>query len=312
LARWIIAITIVRLFFSLYVLSLQSIRKIKALTILENSEKLCLSLMPIIFVLLGFGLTGIVFGKFLAAVIMAVVSGISYQLLAKRDKLLPTYSELIDAVFKVRVPKYFYFGFKVMVDKNIANLYSLLPIAILGMFMHSSAVAYFKIALSYITLPFIFMKPVSRILAVQLPKSKLYGIRILKRDFNWATLLTVLINTITVIPFVILASFLVKLFYGPDYLPVVKIVYALVPYVVLTAIGIGVSSIYRTLDKVSVLIKINSLVVLLGLPVIFLLVKNFHIAGMIIVTTFWSLMSVIIALIYIYQYLNKKINQETD
>lgn len=312
LARWVIAISIVRVFFSLYALSLQSIRKIKSLTVLENSEKFSLDLFPILFVLLGFGLSGLVFGKFLAAVVVAIISGLGYWLLSKRDEIFPTFSELFDGFIQVRIPKYFYFGFKVMIDKNIANLYGILPLAFLGMFAPPESVAHFKIALSYITILFIINKPVSRILTVQLPKSKLYGPKILKRDFSRASWLTILISAFAVIPFIFLAPSLVKTFYGPQYLPVIKIAYLLAPYIVLFSIGVGISPIYRTLDKVKTLIRINVFTILIGLPLVILLIKHLQIIGAVIVTTFWSLTSVIIALINIYRQLNKLTNSNKN
>ncbi len=68
-ARIVLLASFLTIIYSLLVIVLQSTRKIKELTILEVFNKFTYTLFPIIFVLLGFGLSGIVWGHFISAFI---------------------------------------------------------------------------------------------------------------------------------------------------------------------------------------------------------------------------------------------------
>jgi len=100
-------------------------------------------------------------------------------------------------------------------------------------------VGYFKIALGYITIPLVLLGPVSRLLSIQLPKSKSYDLQIMKKHFYKTSFYSGLISILLVIPFIILAPYLIKLFYGLEYIPSIKLVYYVAFLTAFSGFGVG-------------------------------------------------------------------------
>lgn len=310
LARIVLVTIIIRFFFSLITISLQVLRKIKYLTILENINKLFDTLIPAGLVLLNLGLLGVVLGHLISAVIFLVFSIITYSYLAKKNELLPSLKELFLNLKRVKINYYFKFGLLIAIDNNIAKLYKLLPITFLAMFVSSQEVAFYKIAFAYITIPTVLLGPVSRLLMVQLPKSNSYGLIQLKKDFTKVCLHSVIISASLVILFIILGPFLITFFYGPEFKSAIPLIYYLAIYPALSGLGIGLGAIFRTLNKMRVVIKINALSILIGSPIGFYLIKRYLLLGVVSTVVLWHLLSTFITLIYIYRYLSRKIKEE--
>ncbi len=275
LARWVLVADILAAVFLLLTVSLQSIRKIKYLTILEFINKSLYKLLPITFVLLGLGLLGIVWGYLLSAILFLFFSIFVYLKMAQRNKYFPNFREIFQNFNKIKFRKYFNFGFLIAVDNNLSNLAGLLPIILLGMFALPQEVAYFKIALAYITIPSLLITPVSRILAVQLPKSKAQSLELLKEHFFRVSFYTGLITLTTALVLSLLAPFLIKLFYGQEFLPSIPLVYFLAINVILSGFAIGFGAIYRTLNKMKIPIILNTGQVIFMILLILFLMKFF-------------------------------------
>jgi len=266
LARWILTASIIQIFLIFLLLVLQSTRKIKSLAIIENTQKLFYNLIPIILVLWGLGLLGIVWGRFLAEIVLFMVAFLGYEIIARKDELLPSLQEIFSHIFRVKIKQYFKLGFWITIEKKISDLIGLLPVTLLGIFaITTSQVAYFKIALSYLGLSLILLTPISRLLAVQLPKSKAYGLCALKRDFWKSSIFSGVIYLFVLLFFVIVASFLVKIFYGEDYSICVKLIYALSLSKIFGGFAVGYGAILRVLNKIKISVIINSIVLFLAI-----------------------------------------------
>ena len=126
-ARIVLLAGFLTIVYSLLVIVLQVTRKIKELTILEIFNKFIYILFPIILVLLGFGLTGIVWGHFISAFIFLILAIFLYSFLIKKDELLPSLSQIFLNFRKINFKKYFNFGFFIAIDKNLGSLISFLP-----------------------------------------------------------------------------------------------------------------------------------------------------------------------------------------
>lgn len=306
LARWILLACMLKVMFSLLIIILQVARKIKHLTIIENINKIIYILVPVAFVVLfKFGLPGIVWGHLVSSIIFLIFSIYFYNLLLKKTDLLPNFKEIFLGLKSVSIKKYFKFGFTIAVDKNLASLYSVLPLFFLGMFVNDAEVSYFKIAFSYLGLALIFLKPISRLLMVQFPKSKTYGKKELKKHFYKSTLYSVLMVCVIILPMLLLSRYLVDFFYGIKYLPSVKIIYILWPYVIFSAFGVGLSSMFRALNKMRIAITANLIVLILTTPLIYLAIKTYGLIGMAISVIFWTIVPIFILLIYFYNYFKK-------
>lgn len=303
LTRVIILTKIIGLFFGLTAITLQVTRRMRDLTILENLEKFLKSLIPISLVLLGLGLWGLVFGHLVAALLISLISFWFYTYLAGRDEYLPRFSQLIRHFRKFSLKRYFSFGFLIAIDKNLAKLFTLLPVLFLGLFVPPAQVGFFKIAFGYMSIPLILLGPISRLLAVQLPKSKTYGMALLKSHFLKVSFYSGLISLALVIPFLILGPVLIRIFYGSEYAPSIPLIYYLAIYIGLVGFGVGIGPIFRTLNKMKTIILINLIVLSLGSLFGYWLISQWGMVGACLMFVLLSLISIFISLIFILRYL---------
>ncbi|MBU2472970.1 oligosaccharide flippase family protein [Patescibacteria group bacterium] len=275
-ARIVLLASFLGVIYGLLVIVLQSIRKIKQLTILETFSKFVYTLLPIIFVFLGFGLTGIVWGHFISAFIFLVLAIFLYSFLIKKDELLPSLSQIFLNFRRINFKKYFNFSFLIALDKNIGRFLSLLPVIFLGIFASMQDVGYFKIALGYIAIPSMILEPIARLLTVQLPKSKSYNLQTLKEHFYKTTLYSGLISVLLFVPFVVLAPYLIKLFYGLEYIPSIQLAYYLSVLIALSGFSVGLGAFYRTVNRMKTSITINICYAILIILLIFILIKFYN------------------------------------
>ncbi len=285
-ARVVLMATFLGIFYTGVVIVLQVIRKISQLAFLEVFNKFVYVLLPISFVVIGWGLTGLVWAHFLSSFIFLILSLLIYRSLTREDNLLPNVRKIFSDFNKVRIKRYFKFGFLIAVDKNLGRLASFLPIIFLGIFTIPQDIAYFKIAFAYVTIPVMALNPISRLLAVQLPKSKNYGKQILKEHFFRTTIYSGIISILLAIPFVLLAPYLIEFFYGVDYIPSIKLVYYLAILNVLSGFGVGLGSFYRTINKMKTSIIVNIGQVIMMMLLILVLVEIYS-----------PLMAIILALV---------------
>jgi O-antigen/teichoic acid export membrane protein len=297
-ARIVLLAGFLAIVYDMLIVVLQSSRKIKQLTILETFNKFLYTSLPIIFVLLGFGLLGVVWGYLVSAFIFLIFAIFIYSFLVKKDKLLPSFKQIFSNFKKIKLKKYFNFGFLIAINKNLGILISLLPVMLLGFFTASYEVSYFKIAFGYITVPLMFLGPISRLLAVQLPRSKTYGFKLLRKHFYKTSLFSGLISALLVIPFIVFAPYLIRLFYGMEYISSIPLVYLLAIFSIISGFTVGIGSIYRTLDKMKIAIITNISQIILMLLLVLFLVKIY--TPLISVILALIICSVIFSLLHFY------------
>jgi len=300
LAQVVILGVILTSFSSALTLSLQAIRKIKILAVLETGNRVLESLLPIILVLLGFGLTGIVWGHFIINFIFFIVSLVVYYIWTMRNKHLPKYSEIFQNIFRVKIKRYLNFGLLMLLDRKIATIYTTLPIVLLGMFVPSAVVGYFKIAIRFMSLVGTFTKPIARLLTVQLPKSLNESLGKCKKLFFKVSVYTPIFTLPVIIVFLLIAPYVIRFFYGLEYEPAISLVYYLSITSVLASFGIGIGSFYRATKTVGFSVIMNTIIVIFGLPLVYYFIKNFQLMGAVWVYILWSLPSYIGSFIYIY------------
>lgn len=275
-ARIILLAVFIGIFYNLLIIVLQSIRKIKKLTVLESFNKAAYFVFPVGLLWAGFGLAGVIWGQFISSFIFLILSLWLYFSLAQKKGYLPSFKEIFLNFKKIRIGKYFKFGFLIAVDKNISRLLALLPVLLLGYLASPAEVGYFKIAFAYITIPVMILSPISRILNVQLPKSKTYGLKILKNHFFKTALYSGFIAILLVIPFILLSPFLIKLFYGSEYASSIPLTYYLSVLTILSGFTVGLGAFYKTVNKMKISIIVNICYVILMILLIFILVKFYN------------------------------------
>lgn len=275
-ARIILLAVFIGIFYNLLVIVLQSIRRIKKLTILESLNKVAYLIFPVGLLWIGFGLAGVIWGHFISSFIFLILSFWFYSFLAGKNEYLPFFKEIFSNFRKVKISKYFKFGFLIAIDKNIGRFLSLLPVLLLGYLSSPAEVGYFKIAMGYISVPSLILGPISRLLTVQLPKSKTHGLNILKGHFFKTAFYSGALAALMIIPFVVLAPFLINLFYGAEYSPSIRLVYYLSILIILSGFSVGLGAFYRTVNRMNISIIINICYVISTILLIFILVRFYN------------------------------------
>ncbi len=292
LARVVLLATFMGVFYTGLVIVMQVIRKITQLAILETVNKFIYVLLPVSFVFFGWGLTGLVWAHLLSSFIFVIISLFVYRSLTRKDNLLPNVRKVFADFKGIKIRKYFRFGFLIAVDKNLGRLTALLPVLLLGVLASVEDVGFFKIAFGYIVIPSLLLGPVSRLLAVQLPKSKTLGGDMLKKHFFKTALYSGFIAILLVIPFIAFAPYLIKFFYGAEYVSSIELVYYMAIMVVLSGFGVGLGSLYRTINRMKISIIINGLQPLVILLLVFILLKFYD--PLVAVTLSYALSAVLI------------------
>jgi len=278
-ARVILFSNIFLLGFSFYSLVLQVVRKITQYTILENINKLAVSFLIILAVVFGLGVWGAVVAQLAVTLIFAILAYYWYRKFQTNNQIFPTWLEIASAVFSINKKKYFLFGFQIAMDKNIVNFRSFIPTIAMGYLLASSEVAFYRIAFSYISLSTLLVSPISYILNIQLPKTKIFGLSSLKKRFFQTALISGVISSYLTLFFLMIAPFLIKLFYGNEYLPTLPAIYILAVNFAVSGFGVGLGAIFRTLNKMKYPLIINGIVVSLSILPAYILIKDFGMVG---------------------------------
>jgi|GEM_PF-894840 len=306
LARLIIISYFCQIFFSLLTSLLQVMRKIKYLTIAENVNKFFSVALPVTLVLLGFGLPGIAWG-YLVSIVGSMVFAVQvYRHFARRNELVPHFRDVLKNFGRVKLSRYLGYGFVMAADNNIANSFGLWPVMILGYLASPSDVANLKIALAYLALPNVFLGPIARLLLVQLPKAKVAGSEHLKANFYKTSAVSGLSYIIIAGIFLVIAPFLIRLFYGREFSSSINMVYPLGLSVIFSGFTIGIGSLYRTINKNIYGIAINLFVMASGFFA-FLIWSHWlePVPAVIALVIYWAWFAALGHFIYLRNYLKK-------
>lgn len=269
MARLLFLIAPLGIMYGLVTTILQSVRMMQHLTILESLMTILTSVFVIGFVLLGLGVSGIVYGHVLATALSSAIGLLTYHKLRwQLGGALPSLRKTLKRVWQVGIKKYFGLGFLIAVDKNIVKLAELIPILLLGIFAEPEEVSYFKIAVGAIGLPLFVLGAISRNLAAKLPETKgKGGIGGLRRNFVRVSLYSGVLSATCIGTFVIVAPHLVSCLYGVEYIPAVSPIYVLAISYGLLGFGVGLGTVFRTIRRMDLPIKINGGSLLLLTPI---------------------------------------------
>lgn len=279
LAAPFLLVQVLAAFFVLITIVYQVERRLKALVVFENFNRVLLVLFPVALVLAGQGIVGIALGQLAATVVSVVGAGLLYRRARAADALLPSVRDIVSRLGQVRLGEYFRFSFKIAFDKNVANLFATLPVVFLGRFAPVYLAGYYKLAFSYLQVPMRLTGSVSRLLQVQLPQSYAAGPETLIRHFRKVTIYSGLLSACLVFVAVVLAGPLITIVYGAPYGAAAKVVYALVPFAFVSGFSVGMGPVFRAIDRVGSVIVINLVTLAVVTPVGLWLIRQFHVYG---------------------------------
>lgn len=292
--------------YSFSTVALQVVRRIRALTILNLTSQLIKTGLVLVLVFFGFGVAGIVTGHLVHAVVMFVASAFIWKGIQRRSPFFPYIRELMGGIRKVKIRKYLNFSLLIAIDKRLSKLYHILPVLLLGIYVSTSEVTFFKLAFSYVNLALGFLGPIGVLLNVEFPKMKVRDETHLAKNFVRISLYSLGLSALLTVGAVIVAPLAFGVLYGDNFLPSVKYVYGLLPYGILIGVGTGIGSMLRAIDRVAFSVKLNLGSLAVGIPLGVLFIKYWGVWGAIIIVTSWYIFVHFSGFFYILKTLKNK------
>jgi len=192
------------------------------------------------------------------------------------------------------------FSIWISLDKNLSNLFNILPIVITGIFVATSEITFFKLAFAYINLAVSFIGAIGTLLNVEFPKIKAGdNPEKLKRNFTKISLYSLGITTLLTAGALIVAPLAFRIFYGENFIPSIKYVFALFVYGSIMGLGVGLGPMWRAINKVKISIMINLISLSIGVLLGFYLISDYGVWGTVIMITFWYSFSHIVSFVYL-------------
>ncbi len=267
--------------YRLVLLTLQSLRAMRAFTILENGMLLLEALLKIGVILLGGGARGVVLAHVAAVILRAAVAVILYRAQRRaRPALLPTIPAVLRGMLRNSPRPYWQFGFWLALDKNISSLYTLLPVQIVAMVAGEAAAGFLRLGLNALSYPNMLFKGILTNLETRLPADAGQGNYIRLAD-NFRRLNRWLIPASAALyGGVALFAPLAVPVLGEEYAPAIGVIRALCVYGLITGIGGSFGPLYRTLRMLGAILgtKIAALA-LAALPGLWLITTQAALGG---------------------------------
>ncbi|MBI1282349.1 MAG: oligosaccharide flippase family protein [Anaerolineaceae bacterium] len=175
----------------------------------------------------------------------------------------PSFSAIVQRIRVVAARPYLGFGFLNAVDKNIANLYTEVPLQIVGIFAGKTAAGYLELGFKALTIPATFASALFDNIQAVVPQA------IGRRDYvqlrrNFLRVLTALgvVAVIFYVLFALAVPILVPLIFSRQWIPAIPVVASLAVYGIVGTVGGILGPLYRGLNLMRPIIVIK--VVTLG------------------------------------------------
>ncbi len=285
-------------FYSFATIVLQIVGKIKQMTVLGLLDQVTRTLLALILVLFGFKVLGIALGHLAGSLIVFIASVIQWRRVKREFPIIPSIRSLIRHVRQVHLRTYLGFSFWIAVDRNLSNLYNILPIVLSGVFIVPGRVTFFKLAFGYFNLALSFLGPIGTLLNVEFPKMQVEDPDRLARNFVRISLYGLALSSGISISVALVSPIVFRLLYGTTYLGSLPYVYGLLGYGIIYGMGIGLGSILRALNKVMFSIKVHAISLIIGVPLGLVFISRWGLWGTVIIVTLWYSVAHILGFCY--------------
>lgn len=286
----VVASSVSSTIFALTTTMLQVAGKIKNMAALILVDQVLRFSLSLLFVILGFGIVGAMAGHLVGAIVICVISLIVWKVVRKQYPIFPPIGEL----FRIKIRglrSYFQFSLWATLDKNIAGLYGVLPVLMIGIYVVATEVSFFKLALGFMGLALSLLGPISVLLNFEFPRMQLENLEQLRHNFIKISRYSLILSAVLALGAVVTAPFVFRFLYGVNFLPSIKYVFGLFIYGALFGIGVGLGPMWRSIDRIKTSILINVIVLGAGIPLGLWLIKSYGLWGGVIMVTLWYTIS---------------------
>lgn len=279
--------------------------RIMTLSVLTVSDLVMRYGAAVALTLAGFGVLGASAGHLVGAVLMAAVAWSVLVWIRRRDILVPDVRNIVVSARKVPLRLHLSQSLLVWVDRQFGMLYQALPVAMIGLIVPISEVAFFKLAFGYLNTALALLVPLSVLLNTEFAKMQIQAPERLRSSFIKLSLAGMACSTVLVAGAALIGYWIFRILYGYAYLPGVPLVYGLVVYGMFFGLGIGLGPMWRVLEKVKISVAINLCILVFGVPLGLLLLRRFGLWGGVAMVTLWYAIAHTFSFCYLVHLLKK-------
>ncbi|MBZ0283967.1 MAG: oligosaccharide flippase family protein [Anaerolineae bacterium] len=267
LSAWLSLTILPDALYSLVMIAFQSQRAMRTLAVLQNINQFALLLCTGMVLLISPTPEGMVASRLIYSVSTLLVALVFYSRMRQNFAVhFPAFGTILRRAFTVSPRLYWRFGVLNALDKNVANLYTEIPLQIVGIYVGKAAAGHLEFAFKAMTLTSILTSAVFDNLQAVVPQAVGRGdFARLQKNFIRVMLTLALTAAGFYTAFVLLVPLFVPLVYGDKSIPAVPVIQALSVYGMVTMIGGIFGPLYRALNLMlsALLIKILALMIIL-------------------------------------------------
>lgn len=302
LYAWVIVLgsVISTSFMSLASVALQVTRRIRHLTYLTVGDQVLRLGLAVVFVFAGLGVAGAALGHFWGAALMVMFSLAAWKKVSRAEPFFPPIRALFAHWRQVNIRRLWWgYSFWVNFDRGVGNLYQILPVFMLGIFLAPSEVTFFKLAFGYLNLALSLLAPISILLNSELPHTLADNPARLRPRFAKVSIYSTLFTVVITVAAILFAPIMFRVLYGQAFVPSIWYTRGLALYAALMGIGVALGPLWRALRRIKTSIVINLATLGVGIPLGFWLIHQWQGWGAVIMVTLWYTVSHLVSFFYL-------------
>jgi O-antigen/teichoic acid export membrane protein len=261
---------------------LMGFRQMRHCTALNVGQPLVRLALIALFLLLGWGVTGVVVAHILSALAASGLGIILLERVRRRgDVNLPGMSEMLSSMLHSPIWKYTWFVLPVSLNKHATAVFAQVPVFLLGRFVEGNrAAGYFNLGLHIVTALWSGFLGLSKNLLPYLSEFKgRNDIRMLKDRFFKVTLLGGFTGLLFGVAFTLMMPYVIIFVYGEAWRPVTPLIYVLMVQYVFLSFGIAANIFYIVAGRVWFAFGVRMIFLAISFPFAILLVKSMEHIG---------------------------------
>ena len=242
-----------------------------------NAGQLLLRLGLIVaFMCFGYGVAGVVAGYLISTFIGSTAGILILQKLRKSGiECIPTVPEMIAATLRIPLMKHIGFVSLTSLNKQATTLIGVVPVLLLGRYAEESEAGFFNLGLHIVSaLWSVFLGLGGNLLPYMSEIKSRNNESLLKDRFKKVALYSGLASIVIAGIFALVARYAVLIVYGEDYLPVVPVIYIMLPQYVLCSFGIAANSYYIVTKRLLFALLSKAFLLIVSIPFGIWLVKK--------------------------------------
>ncbi len=268
LAAWLSVGSIADAFYGLVIIALQSRRSMRTIMIMQNVNQFVLTASLITAVLINPIPEALVIGRLFYSYSTLLIALIVYHRLREQGQVsYPPFSAVLRRAITVSPRPYWRFGVANAIDKNLAQLFTQIPLQLVGIIAGARAVGFLSLAMNGIGQAGVFTSAVFDNMQAVVPQAVGRGdFAGLKRNFVRVLVVMLLGGIAFYTALALLAPPFIPPLLGSRWIPAIPPLTALAIYGALTTAGGLFGPLYRAFDQMRQIIVVKLIALAVGLP----------------------------------------------